>query len=94
MTEKLNSDGSIVFKLATPMITQEGLVSEIKIRKPRAKDLRAMDKGTGEIGKTLALAQHLTGIHLPFLEDMEAVDFLALSRVIQGFLAPSPETGE
>jgi hypothetical protein len=89
-----NDDGSVTVILPKPIITQNGEVTEIHVRKPKAIDLLAMDKGVGEIGKTMALAQQLTGIHMPLIKAMEAPDFLAISRVIQGFLAPSPETGE
>ena len=88
-----HEDGSVTIKLATAVKHPDGDIAELKLRKPKAKDLRAMDKATGDIGKALALAQALSGVPLPYLEEMDGVDFIALSEAIKGFLQPSLATG-
>jgi hypothetical protein len=93
MTAEHDNDGTITVTLATPITGAKGEIKEITLRRATADDMRAMDKSEGEIGGTLALAQALSGVHVPFLDRLDAGDFIAVSDVIERFLAPNPENG-
>jgi hypothetical protein len=94
MTKSSGDDSVVTLKLCAPIPHPDGEINELRIRKPKAKDLRAMDNGhPGEIAKTFSLAQQLTGVSMPYLELMDAGDFIAMSTIVQGFLRPSPATG-
>jgi hypothetical protein len=94
MTTTTNDDGSTTVTLSKPITGPTGeTVTAITLRRPKAKDMRAMDNAKGEIGKSLALAGQLSGIPAPLLDNLDGSDFIELSEAVQGFLKPSQATG-
>lgn len=93
MATKTNDDRSITITLSDPIAGPDGQITELKLRRPKAKDFRVMDNAKGEIGKSLALAQQLSGIPAPMLDNLDGSDFIELSEAVQGFLKPSQATG-
>jgi len=93
MATTTNEDGTITITLSAPIAGPEGQITALNLRRPKAKDFRAMDLAKGEIGKSLALAQQLSGVPAPMLDNLDGSDFIELSEAVSGFLKPSPATG-
>jgi len=94
MSTTTNEDGSITITLSAAIVGPTGQpLAELSLRRPKAKDFRAMDNAKGEIGKSLALAAQLSGIPAPLLDNLDGSDFIELSEAVQGFLKPSQATG-
>lgn len=78
----------ITIKLSHPVEAFGEQVSELVIKKrPKAKDLRAMDSEKGEVGKTAALMAQLTGVPSSTIDQLDAADFMKASEVVEGFLS-------
>jgi hypothetical protein len=94
MTIKKNEDGSVTVTLSAPLTTATGEVNEITLKRPKAKQMRALDKGTGQVTSTLEMLQVMTGIPMPFLDELDGEDYVELAAAINGFLGKSPKTGD
>lgn len=68
-------------------------VEALTLRRPKARDMRAMDKAEGEVGKMMALASRLCGEAEAILDELEAVDFMAVNQAVAGFLPGGLKTG-
>ena len=76
-------------KLTTPI--QEGKIKEITLRAPKLKDLRKhglpFDKdGQIDFDKAGPLLESLSGVPLPFLDDLEMKDSLLLIAELATFI--------
>lgn len=69
-------------------------VTEVQVRRPKVKDLRAMERDNiatvTQIDQGVAMAALLTELPVEIIDEMDAVDFAAVSEVIAGFLPPGP----
>ena len=80
------------YKLKYPVELGSGekmqLLSEVELRSPRAKELKLLrDPARGnEIDRELSLMAACTGTSIAQLEQLEAVDFYALERMLFDFL--------
>lgn len=90
---RTNADGTFTLPLPKP-IGPDGGITEITVRRAKAKDFRVMDAHKGPIAGTFALASQLSGIAIAILETLDCGDFLELGDAIEGFHKPSPATGE
>jgi hypothetical protein len=81
-------------KLARPIRVEERVVTEVVIRRPKVRDLRAMEKmrepGSTELDQGIAMAAALCDLPLEAVNDMDAADFAAISEVLCGFLPKVP----
>ena len=77
-------------KLARPIRAEERMITEVAIRRPRVRDLRAMEKmrqpGGTELDQGIAMAAALCDLPLEAMDEMDAADFAAISEVLGGFL--------
>ena len=86
-------------RLSQPIVWEGKTVTEVQVRRPKVKDLRAMERdGTNpasQIDQGVAMAALLTELPIAMIDEMDAVDFAAVSEVIAGFLpqGPAPATG-
>ena len=86
-------------RLSQPIVWEDKTVTDVQIRRPKVKDLRAMERDTptsaNQIDQGVAMAALLTELPVEIIDEMDAVDFAAVSEVIAGFLAqgPAPATG-
>jgi len=86
-------------RLTQPISWDGKSVSEVQVRRPKVKDLRAMERDHGTAGSQIdqgvAMAALLTELPVMVIDEMDAVDFAAVSEVIAGFLpaGPGPGTG-
>lgn len=81
--------------LQYPVQVAKQEISEVIVRKPRMKDLKAMDEATGDVGKAIALASSVTRVTSRAFDDMDPDDFGRISEVIAMLMGKpeSPETG-
>jgi len=77
-------------KLARPIRAEERMITEVAIRRPKVRDLRAMEKmrqpGGTELDQGIAMAAALCDLPLEAMDEMDAADFAAISEVLGGFL--------
>jgi hypothetical protein len=82
-------------RLCQPIVWEGGSMTEVHVRRPKVKDLRAMERDTpntaSQIDQGVAMAALLTDLPVEAIEEMDAVDFATVSEVIAGFLPPGPE---
>jgi len=81
-------------KLVRPVRVEERMITEVTIRRPKVRDLRAMEKmrepeGT-ELDQGIVMAAALCGLPLEAMDEMDAADFAAISEVLGGFLPRVP----
>jgi hypothetical protein len=82
-------------KLVRPIRVEERMITEVAIRRPKVRDLRAMEKlrepGATDLDQGIAMAAALCDLPLEAMDDMDAADFAAISEVLGGFLPKAPE---
>jgi hypothetical protein len=80
--------------LVRPIRAGEQLIAEVTIRRPKVRDLRAIDKarepGASELSQAIAMAATLCDLPPEAMEEMDAADFAAISEVLGGFLPRGP----
>lgn len=82
----------IEVKLSKPIevVGSDGVREEVrtlKFREPTVGDMRAMDRITGEVGKTSALLAACAGITQMEIDRMSAVDFALCAEAIAPFIS-------
>ena len=81
-------------KLVRPIRVEERMITEVAIRRPKVSDLRAMEKlrepGSTELDQGIAMAAALCDLPMEAMDEMDAVDFAAISEVLGGFLPKPP----
>jgi hypothetical protein len=81
-------------KFSRPLKIGDRTVAEVTIRRPKVKDLRAMEKareqGSSEMDQGIAMAATLCDLPLEAMDEMDAADFAAISEVITRFLPQAP----
>ena len=81
-------------KLSHPIEVGNRTIAEVTIRRPKVRDLRAMEKarepGVSEIDQGVAMAATLCDLPLEAMDEMDAADFAAISEALGGFLPKAP----
>lgn len=86
----INADGSAVVTLHFPLKSGKETITELTIRRPRAKDLRKMDNSKGgDIGKGLALLVDLSRRAATEIDELDSSD-VQLCTEVMGFLQQPP----
>ncbi|MEE9302823.1 MAG: phage tail assembly protein [Thiotrichaceae bacterium] len=86
---------SQAYKLKFPLTWVDDEITEIIIpERLKAKHLKAMDTGEGEIGKMLSLLAELANVPVSVMGNLDLVDMNSLAEVIGNLLGESQETGE
>ena len=86
----IEADSSAVVSLYYPLKSGTERIAELKIRRPKTKDLKKMDESkSSDLGKGAGLLAALCGRAQSEIEDMDAADFALCSNVI-GFLQRPP----
>lgn len=90
---KLTEDENILFtekevhiKLSEEIVSGDGTVKLLKVRKAVAGDLLATDKDPGEVGKAFLLLGVLAEVPQASLKKMPIADFLRAQSVVTAFL--------
>lgn len=75
--------------LSVPVTFEGREITEIRITKPKVKDLKrmnaALDGITDRLDQGIVMAAALTGYPVEMIEDLDTDDFTALSEVIADF---------
>ena len=81
-------------KLVRPIRVEERMITEVTIRRPKVRDLRAMEKlrepGSTELDQGIAMAAALCDLPMEAMDEMDAADFAAISEVLGCFLPKVP----
>lgn len=68
-------------------------ITELTLRKPKAKDLLSLDTVTGDVSKTLALISALSGHPMLVIHELSTDDLTAAGEIIAGFFPNGQKTG-
>ncbi len=88
MPEQKKNNPNRTFKLRAPIVDVEGnQITELELRKPKAKDLRVFDNVKGEIAGTYELISQLSGsITAKQVDEMELEDIADIIDWVSDFL--------
>lgn len=68
-------------------------LTALALKRPKGKQLKAMDKAEGEVGKILALIAACSGQPPKIMDELDAEDFTALGVIVEGFFGGRLPTG-
>lgn len=80
--------------LVTPVKFGSETITELTIKKPRAKEMRVMPAGKPTMDDMLNLLGKCAAQPTPVIDALEIEDMTAAIEVIGGFLPSSPQTGD
>lgn len=92
----VNDDGSMVVTLLYPIAigrTGAATITELTLRRPRMKHLRAMDEAKGDMAKAQALLAAVSGRAPRELDDLDTDDLAVCQAVLAFFSRRRPLTG-
>lgn len=69
-------------------------ITVLKLRKPKGKILKQMDKVQGEVAKALALIAAMAGVPPSTMDELGPEDFNELAGFIDGFFPGLRRTGQ
>lgn len=78
-------------RLSQPLDWEGQSIAEVTIKKPKVKDLKAMqgalDGVTDQLEQGIVMAATLSGLSRDIIEEMDAEDFTTISEAIAGFFS-------
>lgn len=77
-----NASGSTTLVLAEPIGTEESPVTELEVRRPKAKQVRRYDAKKPEMDQLLSIAEDLTGLSRNQVDALGAADAMRLVALI------------
>lgn len=80
-------------KLSEPIQNGSETITELRIRKPKAGDMRRIPAGNQTVGHGLDLLGSLSGQPKHVIDELSLEDMEAAMEVIEGFRRRGPETG-
>ena len=90
----INSDGTATVALHFPIQSGKELISELTIRRPRAKDLRKMDNSVGgAIEKGLVMVTDCSRRAKLEIDELDGADVVLCTEVLGFLQQPPPRTG-
>jgi hypothetical protein len=72
---------------------REEEITEITLRRMKAKDMRLADKLGGEVSRSLEMIAALSGLPIRVVDELDAFDVEALGEIIAGFTDAGQKTG-
>ncbi len=92
---KTNADGSAEYTLAWPVRdpVENRELTQLTIRRPKAKDLQKLDKVAGDVAKTRELVVILTGLDPVAVGELDAEDYVVCAQVAGDFIEGRRLTG-
>ena len=79
-------------KLDYPILVDGIETDTLTMRRCLVKDIKGMDRITGDVGKSIYLMSELCGISPEAVESMDAADYFRLSEKVAGFLPSSGQS--
>ena len=80
-------------KLEYPVDAGGEVVSELRLRRPRVKDMKAMMAGENDFDQAAILVSRLSDQPLAVIENLDAADFERVNEVVADFLPAGRKTG-
>lgn len=94
MTTEQNQDNRVTITLAHPITFGSQMVTELRFRPLKAKDLRRMQAPPERsLAMLLELASFLSGETEQIIDELESDDLHKVLEVVGGFFAGSQPTG-
>lgn len=81
-------------QLSQPILVENEEVTELTLREPTVKDMRAVGKIEDDMEQSIDMIGRLSGLAPSSLDQVKARDFVRLSAVVADFLDDGQETGE
>ncbi|HXG47685.1 MAG TPA: phage tail assembly protein [Methylomirabilota bacterium] len=78
-----------VFKLKEPLQANGETITELKLKKPKAKALRAFDRAQGDIAGSFELISDLAGIPPSAVDELDVEDIAEIMAWVSGFFPKS-----
>ena len=96
---KTNGDGSVTITLAYPIQLKDKIVDSVTLRgEVTVEDLEVMDKGKGEVAKSIYMIAELSGLSPGVIRKMKSADFGAVADALAHVMGDEgndpPKTGE
>ncbi len=82
-----------VYKLKHPVDIAGETLSQLKVRRPNAGDLMAMDDASGDIGKLIKLLSSCADEPESTIKKLDGEDLTGAGMIVKGFLSPGQATG-
>ncbi|CAN5533470.1 hypothetical protein BH09PSE4_BH09PSE4_14600 [soil metagenome] len=82
------------FPISSQVGDDEETITTVQVRRPVARDFRAIDAVKGEIAQSLTMIEQLTGLMRVQVDKLDGVDMAAIGEIIEGFMLPGLPTGE
>jgi hypothetical protein len=89
----VNEDGSLTITLAFPFKSGSELVEQLVLRRPKGKNMRAMDAVEGDMTKALALLGSCAGKSLKEMNELDGADIVVGTACLGFFNKSSRRTG-
>lgn len=64
---------------------REETIATLSLRKPKARDMRALDSVKGDASRLIALAARLTGHPEKIIDELDGEDFVTLGQLVARF---------
>jgi len=81
-------------KLVRPFKVEDRTITEVTIRRPKVRDLRALERirepGATELDQSIVMTATLCDLPPDAMDEMDAADFASISEVLSGFLPKAP----
>jgi hypothetical protein len=82
---------NIVVKLKKPIDHAGETISEVSLRaEMTVSDLEHMDAAKGQVGKSVHLIAHLSGLSLSAVRKLDVQDYLAVDKTVQEIMGEDP----
>lgn len=82
----------VKLELVEPIQFGSERITELEIRRPKGKDIRAL-KGDSSMGDTLDLLGKLCGQPKAVIDELDVVDVQRAGEIVAGFYESGPKTG-
>lgn len=81
---------STTLKLAYPIDFQGAAIAELRVRRPKGKDMRFLPEGTASVDRMFPFLALLCGVEEGVFDEMDAADLTKLSKLVGDFLSDAP----
>lgn len=78
---------TVALKLEFPVDYQSATIAELKVRRPKGKDMRFLPKGEPGVEDMFPFFGLLCSVEEGVFDEMDAADLMKLGEVVEGFLA-------
>jgi hypothetical protein len=88
-----NADGTVTLFLELPVMVMNVATDNLTIKRPRGKEMRALDGDMGPMQAALKYLASLANIPAPCVELLDGADIKAAGDVIAGFMRKTRVAG-